>query len=189
MITVQNIVLLCWMIMLAYWAINWWKVKPTKEVKWNASKMRWAVAWGVVLLLLLSHMIFPSFHQASSTVLPQIWQNVGTILVVIGLIIAIIARKVLADNWSSNVDIKKNHKLITTGIYRYMRHPIYTGISLMGFGSILVDQSFLVTLFFVIMIVFLVYKQRQEELLLTKHFPKDYAEYKKRTKALIPFLY
>jgi protein-S-isoprenylcysteine O-methyltransferase Ste14 len=113
----------------------------------------------------------------------------GIILAILGVIIAIAARRKLASNWSSNVEFKKDHTLITTGIYAYMRHPIYTGIACMGVGTFFVFHSLLSLLFLVVMVTFCVFKLKKEEVLLMKHFPKEYPEYKKKTKALIPFIY
>lgn len=187
-----NIILICWLIFLAYWAINWKVAKPAEETVWKIPGFRWVIVWGVVLIIIISHILFPSFHlhvfsDASGPF--STLQLGGVILAIIGLIVAIVARKTLADNWSSNVDIKKNHKLITKGVYSVVRHPIYTGIIAMGIGSVMVDPTIPDILFFLIMIGYLNFKKNTEEKLLSKHFSKDYASYKKKTKALIPFIY
>jgi protein-S-isoprenylcysteine O-methyltransferase Ste14 len=67
----------------------------------------------------------------------ELLRVVCVILVGIGLVIALLARGTLAGNWSNDVVIKVDHELITTGVYRYARHPIYTGVLLMGLGSVL----------------------------------------------------
>ena len=107
----------------------------------------------------------------------------------LGLTICVWARHTIAGNWSSNVTFKENHELIQKGPYRYVRHPIYTGILLMlsslapVFGTLNAYLSILV--FFALYW----YKLRQEETLLTQHFPNEYPEYKSRVKALIPFIF
>jgi len=195
------ITLLCWIIFILYWIVNWWRVKPAEETTWRSPQSRWTIAWILILLFIIARssllpffpslncppycqqdLFTPSFH------LPFL-QPIGVVVTIVGLIIAIIARKTLADNWSSNIELKKNHKLITTGIYKYARHPIYTGISVMGFGAILTLQAVMPILFFISMFVFFLFKMNKEEALLTKHFPKEYTAYKKKTKALIPFIF
>jgi protein-S-isoprenylcysteine O-methyltransferase Ste14 len=113
----------------------------------------------------------------------------GDVTVLIGLIIALWARIILGGNWSASVTFKENHELIERGPYRFVRHPIYTGILLMILGTAIISGR--AGPFLALIICFLVYwqKLRQEEALLTRHFPETYPGYKSRTKALIPFLF
>ena len=113
----------------------------------------------------------------------------GDVTVLIGLIIALWARTVLGGNWSASVTFKENHELIERGPYRFVRHPIYTGILLMILGTAIISGR--AWPFLILIIGFLVYWQRmrQEEALLTRHFPEAYPDYKSRTKAIIPFLF
>ena len=192
MISIENINLICWLIFLGYWLINWKSVKPAAEVAWRAPGFRWTALWIIIVIALFLHFALPkdSLHFLTQpTSASSIVQIIGICLTVIGLIIALVARKTLADNWSSDIELKKNHKLITTGIYHYTRHPIYTGIDLMCLGSIFSLQSLLVVLFFLWVGGFMFFKMKKEEKLLMKHFPKDYTEYKKKTRTLIPFIY
>lgn len=110
-----------------------------------------------ILVVLAAHFLLPkhslTFLTASATPTGAL-EILGLILAVLGLLIALVARKTLADNWSSNIEFKKNHRLITDGIYGYVRHPIYTGIISMGLGSILVDPSLFVILLFIGVTVF-----------------------------------
>ncbi|MGA3145773.1 MAG: isoprenylcysteine carboxylmethyltransferase family protein, partial [Verrucomicrobiota bacterium] len=98
-------------------------------------------------------------------------------------------RSGLGGNWSGSVTFKENHELIVRGPYRFVRHPIYTGILLMILGTAIISGR--AVAFLALIIGFLIYWQRlrQEEALLTKHFPETYPGYKSRTKALIPFLF
>lgn len=192
MLEASNIILLCWLIFLGYWILNWKSVKPAQEIAWRAPGFRWTLLWIVVLILVISRFLFHThgfqifnIHARQTTVLDVI----GILITIAGLLIAIIARRTLADNWSSDVELKKDHKLITKGVYKYVRHPIYTGITFMGVGSIIVDQSILVTLFYLGMVAFLIFKMKKEEKLLLKHFPKEYPAYMEKTKALVPFIY
>jgi protein-S-isoprenylcysteine O-methyltransferase Ste14 len=194
MFTVSNFILLCWLIFLGYWIVHWKSVKPAKEIAWRAPGFRWTLLWIVVLIILISRFLFHSsafgFHIFETTQKPITFLDmIGIVMTVIGLIIAIAARKTLADNWSSDVELKKDHTLITVGVYKYVRHPIYTGITLMGLGAIIVEQSIFATIFFIGMVAFLLFKMKKEETLLLKHFPKEYPAYIKKTKALFPYFY
>ena len=52
----------------------------------------------------------------------------GAALTFAGLAFAIWARFIIAGNWSSYVELKRDHELIVAGSYRFVRHPIYTGL-------------------------------------------------------------
>lgn len=194
MFHLTDFVTLCWGIFLLYWTINWNSVKQTKESAWKSQRTGWIIAWILLIAYFFSpwskHTFFnqPNLPIFASfrTILAQI---VGFIFLTSGLIVAIVARKTLADNWSSNVELKKEHKLITSGIYKYVRHPIYTGVSLMGVGTFFIYHSLLSLLFIVVIINFFIFKLKKEEILLLKHFPKEYSNYMKKTKALIPFIF
>ncbi len=80
------------------------------------------------------------------------------------------------------------HELITTSLYRYVRHPIYTGVLLMVLATALFVGTLSAAIGFIIIVLGLWFKLRAEEKLLTKHFPKEYPAYKERTKALIPYV-
>jgi protein-S-isoprenylcysteine O-methyltransferase Ste14 len=108
---------------------------------------------------------------------------------VLGLIIAIGARRSLAGNWSTSVTIKKDHELIRHGLYKYMRHPIYSGVLLMLIGSVLVVGTLGAAAGFVLIFIAFWLKLRQEEKVMIKQFQEEYLEYKKMTKTLIPFIW
>ena len=103
--------------------------------------------------------------------------------------VALWARKTLAGNWSADPMIKENHELIERGPYAYVRHPIYSGMLLMMLGAAIFSGR--AGAFAILAIIFfsLWYKARQEERLLTEHFPEEYPKYKARVKALIPFIF
>ena len=193
MITAQSIIFACWVIFLLYWFLSWWSVKPTQERKRSIGTVRWVIRViiiGLVIAFLFLRNFGLSVPFLGVFLVPHsaLLTGASVILVVVGLGIAILARRTLAGNWSSVVDVKVDHELITTGIYGYMRHPIYTGVLLMGLGTVMVIGTMSMFLFFLAMVSFFWFKAKQEEDLLTKHFPKEYPAYKNRTKALIPFV-
>ena len=86
------------------------------------------------------------------------------------------------------MSLKEGHELVTTGPYRLVRHPIYTGILTAVLGSTLVAGGFWLVLFLVAA-SFFVYSAKTEERLMMQQFPETYPDYKKRTHALIPFVW
>jgi protein-S-isoprenylcysteine O-methyltransferase Ste14 len=111
----------------------------------------------------------------------------GVAITALGLWIAIAARIYLGGNWSARVEIKEDHALIRTGPYRYVRHPIYSGILLAVLGSAIALDRWRALLGFGLIFAALWLKARHEEALLRQVLP-DYDAYASQTAALIPFL-
>jgi len=112
----------------------------------------------------------------------------GTIITLLGIGFAVWARVHLGKYWSGIPAIRVNHKLIRTGPYSLVRHPIYTGI-LCGIGgtAIIIGEPVGLIAFFLILVIFL-WKIRIEEKYLQEEFGDDYGRYKKEVPALFPFL-
>ena len=83
--------------------------------------------------------------------------------------------------------LRQGHELVTTGPYRYVRHPIYAGILLAMLGSALAIGLWWLAVFFLSAIHF-VYAAKKEESLMLEQFPDTYPAYKNRTKMLVPFV-
>ena len=183
--------LLLFVLWVLYWQITEKEAdrsKPKREEKFIMRQQvrRWIlrIAEGTMLLQVIGLQFLPF-----STYLFLV-QVLGFIFVLIGVIIAVSARKTLGVNWAHayQYQIKKEQELVTTGVYSLIRHPIYSGLCLAYIGGELVAQSYLV----LIGILFLMggyWQARQEEAILIEHFGKDYTNYLKRTKMFIPYLW
>ena len=108
---------------------------------------------------------------------------IADIVTLLGLIVVLWARVTLGGNWSPRVVLKENHELIDRGPYAYVRHPIYYGSLLMMLGWAILYGRVTGLILWIICFFGLRFKARQEERLLTKHFPEAYPRYKARTKA------
>ena len=82
---------------------------------------------------------------------------------------------------------KDEPELVTSGPYRFVRHPIYSGILLAILGSALATTLYWL-IAFVALGIYFVYSARVEERLMTCSFPSAYPSYKAHTKMLIPFV-
>ena len=80
-------------------------------------------------------------------------------------------------------------ELISTGVFRFVRHPIYTGAILFYLAAILSTLSLVSAGFWLLIIGFYVYISRYEEKILTEAFGNDYLKYKKKTGMLFPKLF
>ncbi len=181
-------ILACWAIFLVFWIITGLQAKKTVERQSGVGQnllIRGALAIGALLIL---RNLFPGIFDM------QLWPYSVTIGVIAdilagtGLLILLSARVILGGNWSAGVVLKENHELVQRGPYAYVRHPIYSGLLLLFLGEAVWYGDIGWFLLFIIVTVMLWFKSKQEEALMTKHFPNVYPQYKARTKALIPFL-
>jgi protein-S-isoprenylcysteine O-methyltransferase Ste14 len=109
----------------------------------------------------------------------------GAIICFLGLQFAIWARVTLGRSWGMPMTLHDNPELVTSGPYSLVRHPIYTALSVMLIGTSLVFPFMVLPS--LIMIVYCTFAARREERDMTQRFP-SYADYKRRSKFIVPFL-
>ena len=115
--------------------------------------------------------------------------SVGLVLVVAGLSICLVSAFTLGRFYSSSLVIKEGHRLISRGVYRFVRHPIYLGALLKCLGIPVFVSSWYGAFAWVALIPFVLWRVRNEEELLTEQFGDEYRAYKTTTNKLVPFLY
>ena len=119
--------------------------------------------------------------------IPPFVQWIGLVLSVAGIIISLASLLTLNKNLSPFPSPKTSSELIQSGIYKYVRHPIYLGILLFTFGFSLYSENTLRLLIFLALLILFIFKATYEEKLLQDKFP-GYADYKKTTVMLLPKL-
>ena len=90
-------------------------------------------------------------------------------------------------NFNIRPDIKSNAKLISSGAYKYIRHPMYFCVLLIMGGVILSDINLINIICYGILIIVLYLKAEKEEMLWSEKM-EEYASYKEKTKMFIPFI-
>jgi protein-S-isoprenylcysteine O-methyltransferase Ste14 len=139
-----------------------------------------------VLLFLLVQTAFLDVLPIMADPLPL--RIVGVVIYTIGLATAIFGRIQLGNNWANIEDaqVMTKQQLVSTGLYNYIRHPIYSGDWMLVIGLELALNSWLVLLG--IPLFYVIWKRASaEERLLQQSFP-DYGEYCQRTKRFIPYI-
>lgn len=167
---------------------------------WIAFALYWVIAaWGAKqgsrtgrfrpqsLLVVLAVVLLRVFRTNTLPVHSPILEGVGAVLFLAGLGLAVWARLYLGRNWGMPMTRKDEPELVTSGPYRYVRHPIYSGLLLAILGTALATNIYWL-IAFAIMGVYFVYSASVEERILTESFPSSYPAYRAATKMLIPFV-
>ena len=118
-------------------------------------------------------------------VVPGWLQLIGLFISVVGIIISLAALLTLKKNLSPFPTPKQGAELIQSGIYKYIRHPIYSGILFFTLGFSLYSENTLRLLIFFTLLILFRFKAAYEEKLLQDKFP-NYAAYKKTTGMFLP---
>ncbi len=131
---------------------------------------------------------FPGGARAS--VLPSAAVYLGVASFIVGVLLRHVSIKTLGRFFVTKVQITDDHELIRDGIYRTLRHPSYTGL-IFGFAGVvlMLQSTAALVLFLLAGLPAYLYRIRIEESALVEQFGQDYAEYRRETYALIPYLY
>ena len=148
-----------------------------------------ALMWIAGMILPLVAIFTPLLSFADYPLHPIAFA-IGTVVLCLGMWLFYRSHADLGENWSVSLEIRENHQLVTSGVYRLMRHPMYTAIFLTALAQALLLSNWLAgpscLLAFLVMLA--VRLGREETMMLNK-FGEAYGEYMKRTKRLIPHLW
>ena len=179
-----------WLIVLTYWLIS--SLSAKKIVHQESFLTRFIHYWLPLIIAVL--LLGPGEWYGHSWLRENFVEHtnlVGTIglsISIIGALIACISRFTLGKNWSLSIQQKESHVLIMDGIYKYVRHPIYTGLLLLFIGNALIVGDYRAILAVIIVFASFWLKLKKEEKWMMEIFGTKYMEYKNQTSALIPFL-
>ncbi len=139
-------------------------------------KLLVTLQFGLILFITLYTLLCGSFSL------------LGTLVFSVGAVIGMWAiRHNRPDNFNIVPELKEGCCLVTTGIYRYIRHPMYTSVMLMALGVLLFKPDLTNTLMWGALVTVLYLKANREENLWITHDP-TYITYKKQTKYFIPYI-
>ena len=175
-----------WIVFLVYWLARSIGNKDVVRRQGLGGRLLQVVVGGLAFLLLGGNI---EIHGLQLRMLPRnMWSaGIGAALTYAGLIFAVWARLTLGTNWSGIVTVKRDHQLITTGPYRLVRHPIYSGLLLAILGTAIAigtPGGFAAVL---VAVIGWRWKWRTEEEFMVQEFGEEYERYRRQTPALIPF--
>ncbi|OEU41218.1 hypothetical protein BGV40_16160 [Methanosarcina sp. Ant1] len=133
--------------------------------------------------------LFTSWIDIFRLPLPPKVRWLGAWLIFAGDLLFIWSHKALGRNWSPILEIRKGHSLVTDGPYRFIRHPMYAAILLIGIGVSFLSANWIVTLSYMLPVICLyLIRVSDEERMMIEKFGDEYREYMRRTGRLTPKL-
>lgn len=138
-------------------------------------------------------MIIPVFYVLTSRLdfanyyLPDWIGWLGAVLFIDAMWILYKSHADLGRHWIAIVGMRENHKLVTTGIYKYIRHPMYAAHIIWAIAQVMMLHNWIAGYSFIVVIIpFYIYRVKKEEEMLSETFGEEYEIYRNKTGALFP---
>jgi protein-S-isoprenylcysteine O-methyltransferase Ste14 len=172
-----------WVLLVIYLTVTAFGVKRDTQPHLGQS---FALLFALLAAFALPHV--PFLHFVNLAPVGFALDLLGLILCLAGMVVLIWGRQSLGRNWSQTVAAKTDPVLVTSGPYRFVRHPMYAGGLLAAIGSALVVGGPFIFLLLLLGGIFLS-RVGAEDRLMERQFPHEFPAYERRTKALIPFIW
>jgi len=173
-----------WMVFMAVWLVMGFRIKRAKQRETYRERMQHLIPVFIGFWLLFGGN-WKGMNMRLVPDTPSVWWF-GLVLTAAGVGISIWARVSLGANWSGVVTLKDKHELISKGLYRWIRHPIYTGILLAMIGTAVIRGQLRCWVGFLIVLAAFYFKARREEGFLRQEFGDGFEEHAKRTGMFLP---
>jgi protein-S-isoprenylcysteine O-methyltransferase Ste14 len=175
----KTAVVIAWIIFWIYWLVSAFGAKQGRGAR-RRFPLNGLTFLSVIVLVRV-------FRGGSWAVHSPVLGAIGAVVFASGIALAVWARLHLGRNWGMPMSRKEDPELVTSGPYRWVRHPIYSGLLAGVLGTALITN--LVGLIIVALLGgYFYYCATVEEKNLTATFPTSYPAYRARTKMLIPFI-
>lgn len=178
-----------WLAWIIYWFAASLSAKPVRRRESVASRLMHVAPLLLSALLLGSPRFAGPVLDARFLHRAWLWFWLGTALVAAGLAFSVAARVHLGGNWSGTVTLKQDHTLTRTGPYRFVRHPIYTGLLVAIVGSAIAEGEWRAIVAVALVAYAFLRKIRTEERFMLEEFGDAYAQYRREVPALVPLLW
>lgn len=175
-----------WLVFLAYWSVSALKLKSIKRREPRGERLIQLVFMVAAYFLMFNDQFSRGWLTTRFVPASPGIGKFGVTVAVVGIALAIWARWHLGENWSATVTLKEGHELIRSGPYRYMRHPIYSGMLLAFVGTALALGEYRALISVAIVLVAFYTKAKKEELFLTQEFGEKFREHSRRTGMFLP---
>ena len=143
----------------------------------------------VIIIIHSSGFQYASLFSRYEALNGSLYDYIGFMTGLSGLSFCLYAQIKMGKSWRVGIDEKKKTELVTTGLYRLIRNPTYLGLFMLNAGVWLIWPTWTIFFLNVLFIIFLEIQVRCEEDFLLSSHGAEYAEYMRRTKRYIPFVY
>jgi protein-S-isoprenylcysteine O-methyltransferase Ste14 len=162
--------------------------KGREEKHRTRQDIAWNIARPILLILILA---MPFCDRRDLLTMPEnpSLRWAGLVLVVAGFTLIVWTTIELGRQYSVYITLQQDHKLITSGPYRYIRHPRYLGVMVVALGMALLFRSWIALLALPFLLALLIFRLTDEEKLLREEFGALWEAYVQRSWRLVPFIY
>ena len=140
----------------------------------------------VVALIPITVYIFTPWLDSFHVGLPRPVRWAGGFVFVLGNLMFVWVHRSLGRNWSGALEVREDHRLITHGPYRLIRHPMYGSMFLVAAGMGVLAANWLAWSYFCALLILYIVRRKSEEKMMLDHFGDEYKEYCERTGRLFP---
>ncbi len=167
---------------------NFWK--RWKKVAERESKLS-AVLWSVLAVFWFSFalvyaILHPEWISWFTLPLPTWLRWIGVGLGIVAVPLLLWVHQTIGRYWIAYLDLRENHRLVTDGPYRWIRHPMYTQSIIFLTALSLVSANLLMMFCSSITIILIFNRIPKEERMMTERFGDEYRDYVRRTGRLLP---
>jgi protein-S-isoprenylcysteine O-methyltransferase Ste14 len=148
-----------------------------------------ALMWIAGMILPLVAIFTPLLSFADYPLHPAAFA-IGVVVLCLGIWLFYRAHADLGKYWSVSLEIREDHQLVTSGVYRLIRHPMYTAIFSQALAQALLLSNWLAgpSCLLAFLLMFVLRIGREEQMMLNK-FGEAYSDYMNRTNRLIPHVW
>jgi protein-S-isoprenylcysteine O-methyltransferase Ste14 len=152
----------------------------------NGIEIFWLILNGIGMVIPLVY-VFTAKLDFANYYLPDWVGWISVIVFMIAIWLLYLSHRDLGRHWTVMLGMRENHKLITTGIYKYIRHPMYAAHLVWAVAQILMLHNWIAGYSFIItMLPFYFFRTGKEEQMLLEEFGEEFRIYKDKTGALFP---
>jgi protein-S-isoprenylcysteine O-methyltransferase Ste14 len=165
------------------------KILPDKKAIKNEGKTTFflrILLFVLLLAFLILYSIYPPFMNLIHVDFPIWLRWLGTLFAFIGVVLWIYSQAMLDKYWSPQLQVQNEHKIITSGPYRVIRHPIYTSMFIWVIGLAIFTANIGFALIALLTIIGLILRVPKEEKMMIEHFGDEYKKYMQITGSIFP---